>query len=159
MLKRDFTKTNKDYFNKNKKVLISVAIFLIQSIPFAHLNLGGFIAFMIATVLAVDSNMSILESAKKHYAHDTQFHICFKLAFKENLFKTLILTSIVVLTGFGCVFMPSLPIQSFGWVMLVMPVVSLFCSQVLMRLFVKMYLAFNNTNGKKCNFHKGGKNA
>ena len=114
---------------------------------------------MLAIVLAVDSIMAILESAKKHYNHDTQFHICFKLALKENLFKTLILTSIIVLMGFACVFMPSLPIQSFGWVMLVMPIVALFCSQVLMRLFIKMYLALNNTNGKKCNFHKGGKNA
>ena len=138
---------------------IVLSIFLIQSIPFAHLNLGGMIAFMLAIVLAVDSIMAILESAKKHYNHDTQFHICFKLALKENLFKTLILTSIIVLMGFACVFMPSLPIQSFGWVMLVMPIVALFCSQVLMRLFIKMYLALNNTNGKKCNFHKGGKNA
>jgi hypothetical protein len=55
--------------------------------------------------------------------------------------------------------MPSLPIQSFGWVALVMPIVSVFCSQALMRLFIKMYLALNNTDGKKCNFHKGGKNA
>jgi len=143
----------------NMLFFIVFSIFLIQSIPFAHLNLGGMIAFMLAIVLAVDSMMAILESAKKHYLHDTQFHICFKLALKENLFKTLILTSIIVLMGFACVFMPSLPIQSFGWVMLVMPIVALFCSQVLMRLFIKMYLALNNTNGKKCNFHKGGKNA
>ena len=138
---------------------IVLSIFLIQSIPFAHLNLGGMIAFMLAIVLAVDSIMAILESAKKHYNHDTQFHICFKLALKENLFKTLILNSIIVLMGFACLFMPSLPIQSFGWVALVMPIVSVFCSQALMRLFIKMYLALNNTDGKKCNFHKGGKNA
>ena len=143
----------------NMLFFIVISIFLIQSIPFAHLNLGGFIAFMLAIVLAADAIMAILESAKKHFNHDTQFHICFKLALKENLFKTLILTSIIVLMGFACVFMPSLPIQSFGWVMLVMPIVALFCSQVLMRLFIKMYLALNNTNGKKCNFHKGGKNA
>lgn len=143
----------------NMLFFIVISIFLIQSIPFAHLNFGGMIAAMICIVLAVDSIMAILESAKKHYKHDTQFHICFKLALKENLFKTLILNSIIVLMGFACLFMPSLPIQSFGWIALIMPIVSVFCSQVLMRLFIKMYLALNNTDGKKCNFHKGGKNA
>lgn len=143
----------------NMLFFIVISLFLIQSIPFAHLNFGGVFAFMICLVLAVDSFVSILESTKKHYNHDTQLHISFKLAFKENLFKTLILTSILVVTGFACLFMPALSIQSFGWVMLVLPVVSLFCTQALMRLFVKMYLALNNSNGEKCNFHKGGKNA
>lgn len=143
----------------NMLFFIVISIFLIQSIPFAHLNFGGMIAAMLCIVLAIDSIMGIFESAKKHYTHDTQFHICFKLALKENLFKTLILNSIIVLMGFACLFMPSLPIQSFGWVALVMPIVSVFCSQALMRLFIKMYLALNNTDGKKCNFHKGGKNA
>lgn len=143
----------------NMLFFIVISIFLIQSIPFAHLNFGGMLAAMLCIILAVDSIMGILETAKKHYKHDTQFHICFKMALKENLFKTLILNSIIVLIGFACLFMPSLPIQAFGWVALVMPIVSVFCSQVLMRLFIKMYLALNNTNGKKCNFHKGGKNA
>ena len=143
----------------NMLFFIVISLFLLQSIPFAHLNFGGILAAMLCIVLAVDSMMAIMESAKKHYNHDTQFHICFKLALKENLFKTLILNSIIVLMGFACLFMPSLPIQSFGWVALVMPIVSVFCSQALMRLFIKMYLALNNTDGKKCNFHKGGKNA
>lgn len=143
----------------NMLFFIVISLFLIQSIPFAHLNFGGVIAFMLCIVLVVDSFVSILESAKKHYNHDTQLHISFKLAFKENLFKTLILTSILVLTGFACLFMPALSIQSMGWVLLVLPIVSLFCTQALMRLFVKMYLALNNSKGEKCNFHKGGKNA
>ena len=143
----------------NMLFFIVISIFLIQSIPFAHLNFGGMLAAMLCIIFAVDSIMAILETAKKHYKHDTQFHICFKMALKENLFKTLILNSIIVLMGFACLFMPSLPIQAFGWVALVMPIVSVFCSQALMRLFIKMYLALNNTDGKKCNFHKGGKNA
>lgn len=142
----------------NMLFFIVISLFLIQSIPFAHLNFGGLFVFMLCIVLAVDSFVSILESAKKHYNHDTQLHISFKLAFKENLFKTLILTSILVLTGFACLFMPALSIQAMGWVLLVLPIVSLFCTQALMRLFVKMYLALNNSNGEKCNFHKGGKN-
>ena len=71
----------------------------------------------------------------------------------------LILNAFIALVGFGCLFMPTLSIQSFGWVMMVMSLVSIFCSLALMRLFIKMYLPFNNIDGKKCNFHKGGKNA
>ena len=42
MLRRDFTKTNKDYFNKNKKVLIAVAVFLIVGmLMFAIFGLTG----------------------------------------------------------------------------------------------------------------------
>lgn len=143
----------------NMLFAIVISLFLIQSIPLAHINFGGMLAFMIGMVLIVDSYIAIFEDAKKHYNHGTQFHISFKLAFKENLFKTLILNSILVLTGFACLFMPALSIQSFGWVMLIVPAVSVICSQALMRLFVKMYLALNNSDGKKCNFHKGGKNA
>jgi len=143
----------------NLMFFIVLSIFLIQSIPFAHLNFGGVIAAMVCIVLAVDSILAMLESAKKHYNHGTQFHICFKLALKENLFKSLVLTSIVSALGLICLFMPALAVQSFGWVALVMPIVAFVCSQALMRLFIKMYLALNNKDGKKCNFHKGGKNA
>ncbi len=42
MLKRDFTKSNKVYFNKNKKILISIAVFLLVGILlFAILGLNG----------------------------------------------------------------------------------------------------------------------
>ena len=65
----------------------------------------------------------------------------------------------VLVAGFVCLFMPVASIQSFCWVMLVLSVVSTFTNLVLMRLFIKMYLALNNENGSKCNFHKGGKDA
>ena len=50
-------------------------------------------------------------------------------------------------------------LSTFGWIVFVSSFVSLFTTQALLRLFIKMYLAINNENGKKCNFHKGGKNA
>ena len=62
-------------------------------------------------------------------------------------------------SGFISIFMPIPAVQSFGWVALVLSIVSLFTNLALMRLFIKMYLAINNEDGKKCNFHKGGKNA
>ena len=42
MLNRDFTKSNKDYFNKNRNVLIAIAIFLVIGIlMFAFLGMNG----------------------------------------------------------------------------------------------------------------------
>ena len=65
----------------------------------------------------------------------------------------------MLVVGFICIFMPVAAIQSFGWVALVLSLVATFTNLAMMRLFVKMYLALNNEDGKKCNFHKGGKNA
>ena len=138
---------------------VTISLFLLQSIPFAHLNFAGFIALAICFLVAVDTVMIVLQAAKKHYQEDSKLHIAFKMAFKETMARTFINNSLFALVGLLCIFMPVLSVQSFGWVALVLPFVSIFTTQALMRLFVKMYLAINNENGKKCNFHKGGKNA
>ena len=109
--------------------------------------------------LAIDGLMSIFENAKAHYQKGTALYIAFREAQKETLFKTLILNSLVLVAGFVSIFMPIASIQSFGWIALVLSILSTITNLGLMRLFVKMYLALNNEDGKKCNFHKGGKNA
>ena len=143
----------------NLLFFIVLGLFFLQSIPLVHINLAGFIAMLICFAIAVDALMSKLEKAKEHYQSGTILHIAFREAQKETLFRTLFLNALVMLTGLICVFMPVSAIQSFGWVALVLSLVSTFTDLVLMRLFIKMYLALNNENGKKCNFHKGGKNA
>lgn len=143
----------------NMLFYIVIGLFLLQSIPLVHVNFAGMIALMVCIILAIDGLMSIIESAKKHYQQDKKLYIAFKIAMKENLTKIIFSNVLVCLTGFICLFMPSLSIQSFGWVAFVLSFVSVFCSLVLMKLFIKMYMALNNTDGKKCNFHKGGKNA
>ena len=114
---------------------------------------------LLGFTIAVDGAIMILEGAKAHYQKGTQLYISFRESQKESLFKILFLNAILLVTGFICLFMPVNSIRSFGWVALVLSVVSVFTNLVLMRLFIKMYLALNNENGKKCNFHKGGKNA
>lgn len=143
----------------NLLFFIVIGLFLLQSIPLVHINFAGIVAMLIGLVLATDCLMSMLEKAKEHYQNETKLYISFKIAQKETLFKTLFLHAVILVCGFICLFMPNLAIQSFGWVMLVLSLVSTFTNLALMRLFVKMYLALNNENGKKCNFHKGGKNA
>lgn len=138
---------------------IVIGLFFLQSIPLVHINLAGIIAMLLGFTIAVDGAIMILEGAKAHYQKGTQLYISFREAQKESLFKTLFLNAILLVTGFICLFMPVNSIRSFGWVALVLSVVSVFTNLVLMRLFIKMYLALNNENGKKCNFHKGGKNA
>jgi len=138
---------------------VCISLFLIQSIPAVHVNFGGILAIIIAHIVAVDSIITIYEKAKEHYKADVKLHISLKMAQRETIAKNCILNILLMIIGFVCIFMPSMSIQSFGWVAFAMSFVSLFNALVLMRLFIKMYLPFNNTNGKKCNFHKGGKNA
>jgi len=138
---------------------IVISLFLLQSIPLVHLNFAGFVAFAVCLLIAADTMLMVLESAKKHYQEDTKLYIAFKMAMKENLARSMFANALVAIAGLICIFMPVLSVQSFGWVALVLPFVSVFTLHALMRLFIKMYLALNNENGTKCNFHKGGKNA
>lgn len=138
---------------------IVISLFLLQSIPLVHINFAGFIAMALCLIVLVDNCLDTFETAKKYYQADKKLSIAIKMALKECLSKTLISNALLMLVGFACLFMPSLSIQSFGWVAFVLPIVSVFTTQALMRLFLKMYLAINHEDGKKCNFHKGGKNA
>lgn len=138
---------------------VVISLFLIQSIPTTHMNFAGFIAFGLCVLVMFDTLINILETAKKHYQEDTKLYIAFKMAMKECLGKTFMNNLVVMLAGFVCMFMPVMALSSFGWIAFVMPIIAVFVSLVLMRLFINMYLALNNTKGEKCNFHKGGKNA
>ncbi|MCQ2555937.1 MAG: hypothetical protein MJ149_01240 [Clostridia bacterium] len=138
---------------------ITLGMFFIQSIPLAHINFAGVVGVVLATVVAFDCLISIFETAKRHYNAETKLNVAFKMALKETLFKICLSNGLLFVTGLVCVFMPVASVSSFGWALLVLPVVTLFTTLVLMRLFINMYLAINNTDGKKLNFHKGGKNA
>jgi len=138
---------------------VVIGLFLLQSIPLVNINFSGIIAMLIGLVVATDVLLAVIERAKTHYNNDTKLYIAFREAQKENLFKTLFLHAVLLVAGFVCIFIPVASVQSFGWVALILSIVSAFTNLVLMRLFVKMYLAINNEDGKKCNFHKGGKNA
>jgi len=143
----------------NLLFFVVISLFLLQSIPLVHINLAGIIAMLLGFILAVDSLMMIFEKTKEHYQSGAPLYVAFREAEKQSLFKTLFLNATLLIAGFICLFMPVASVQSFGWVALVLSLVSTFTNLVLMRLFVKMYLALNSEDGKKCNFHKGGKNA
>ena len=143
----------------NLLFFITISLFLLQSIPLVHINFAGMIGFLIASIFIIDNFISIFEKAKEHYNQNTKLYIAMKLAQSETLTKTFVTNVGLMIVGLISLFMPSLAIQSFGWVTFVMSFVSIFCVQVLNRLFIKMYLPFNSTDGKKCNFHKGGQDA
>lgn len=142
----------------NLLFFITIGLFLLQSIPLVHINFSGIIAMIICFIVAVDSLITIFERAKAYYNNDTKLYISMKAAQKDSLFKILINNFLVSIVGLICLFMPAMSIQSLGWVLFVLPLLNLFTSLVMMRLFIKMYLALNPFDGKKCNFNKGGKN-
>lgn len=143
----------------NLLFFVCIGLFLLQSIPLVHINFAGMIGLILCLMLSADSLMTIFEKAKYYYNADTKLHIAFKTSQKESLLKIFIQNGLLIVAGLIAIFMPNMAIQSFGWALLVLPFVTLFTSLVLMRLFIKMYLSLNSTDGKKCNFHKGGKNA
>ncbi len=143
----------------NLLFFVVLGLFFLQSIPLVHINFAGILAMLVCFVLAVDGLISMLEKTKQNYKAGTPLHISFRESQKSTLFKSLFLNALELVAGFICLFMPVASIQSFGWVALVLSIVSTFTNLALMRLFVKMYLALNNEDGKKCNFHKGGPNA
>ncbi len=143
----------------NLLFFITISLFLLQSIPLVHMNFAGMIGVLIAFMFVIDSFMSIFDKAKEHYNQDTKLYVAMKVAQRECLTKTFVMNVGLMIVGLICLFMPSLAISSFGWATFVMSFVSIFCVQALQRLFIKMYLALNSTDGKKCNFHKGGKHA
>ena len=143
----------------NLLFFIVIGLFLLQSIPLVHINLAGLISMLICLVVSVDGLMMIFEKAKEQYLAGAPLYIAFREAQKKSIFKSLFLSALIFVAGFICVFMPVGAVQSFGWVALVLSLVSVFTNLALMRLFIKMYLALNSEDGKKCNFQKGGKNA
>ena len=143
----------------NTLFFVVISLFIMQSIPLAHFNFAALIGMLVGLLVMIDGMTAIFERAKEHFNQGIELHIAFKLAQKESMFSTIITNVLMFLTGFVCVFMPNLAIQSFGWVALILPFISVFANLALMRLFIKMYLVLNNTDGKKLNFHKGGKNA
>ena len=54
--------------------------------------------------------------------------------------------------------MPTMAVQSFGVVTMVLSLLDIFCAQALMRLMIKLYLPLNPEDGSKCNFTKEGLN-
>lgn len=143
----------------NLLFFIVIGLFLLQSIPLVHINFAGIVAMLVCFIFALDAVLSVLEKAKMHYKNEIKLYVAFRESQKENLIKNIILHSLLLVVGFICIFIPVASIQSFGWVALVLSLVSAFTNLALMRLFIKMYLALNSEDGKKCNFHKGGKNA
>ena len=138
---------------------VVIALFLIQSIPAMHINFAGVVAMLISFTFVVDALINLYEKARKYYLADTKLHIAFKASFNDLWKRILFLNAVMLVFGFVCIFMPNMAIHSFGWVLFTLSFVNAFVSLVLMRLFVNMYLAINNSNGKRVNFHKGGKNA
>lgn len=69
MLRRDFTKSNKEYFKSNKKVLISIAVFLLVGILiFAIFGLNGNFEIIGYNEFTVNVNEKIADDINKYHS-------------------------------------------------------------------------------------------
>lgn len=136
----------------NSLFYIVISLGLIQAIPFEHLNYSGILALGIGYLLSVYALVSICDRAKNEFKSGKKLHTCFKLAQKKSLYKILISNVFMFVSGVICALMPTLHVQSFGMVILVMSLVNIFCSLVLFRVMLKLYSALNFYKGERCNF-------
>ncbi len=143
----------------NLLFFICFSLFILQSIPLFTLNFSGVLGLIIVYFLIVDCLVSIFEKAKFYYLQDTKLNIALKMALNDTLYKLLFIHALILVCGLIAFLMPQAGLSSFGWTCVVLPIISGITTLGLMRLFVNMYIAFNKQNGKRCNFHKGGKNA
>ncbi|MBO5910010.1 MAG: hypothetical protein J6Q15_00725, partial [Clostridia bacterium] len=85
-----------------------------------------------------------------------KLHTCLHQGINASLASTLTFNIMLILAGIVCALMPTMAIQSFGIVTMVLGFINVFCSQALMRLMINLYLPFNSEDGSKCNFVKEG---
>lgn len=144
----------------NMLFYIVIGLGLLQSIPFMHLNISGLIAIAMCYAISLGSIVSICLGAKEEFKTGKKLHTCFKLSQSKNLFKILISNIFMFATGVICALMPTMHLQSFGMVALVLSLVNIFTSLVWFRLILKLYTAINPYNAKRCDFkvEEGAKN-
>ena len=117
-------------------------------------GLSGILGIVLGYVLSVIALTSTLENAKREYAKGKKLHTSLHQGINASLSSTVTINVMFVLAGIVCALMPSMAVQSFGLVSLVLGFVNVFCSQALMRLMINLYLPFNSEDGSKCNFTK-----
>lgn len=142
----------------NMMFYVVLGLFFLQSVPLVHINLSGVFAMMLGYVLAVVSITNTLENARNEYAKGKKLHTCLKQAINSTLTSTIGVNVMLAIVGIVCALMPTMAIQSFGIVTMVLSLVNIFCAQALMRLMIKLYLPLNPEDGSKCNFTKEGLN-
>ena len=138
----------------NMMFYIVLGLFFLQSVPLVHINLSGVFAIVLGYIVAVIALTTTLENARQEYAKGKKLHTSLHQGINSSLVSTLTFNIMLIVSGIVCALMPNMAIQSFGLVTMVLGFINLFCSQVLMRLMINLYLPFNSEDGKKCNFTK-----
>ena len=142
----------------NMMFYIVLGLFFLQSVPLVHINLSGVFAMMLGYVLAVVALTNTLENARNEYAKGKKLHTCLKQGINSTISSTITVNVMLALVGIVCALMPTMAVQSFGVVTMVLSLLDIFCAQALMRLMIKLYLPLNPEDGSKCNFTKEGLN-
>ena len=133
---------------------IVLGLFFLQAVPLVHINLSGVFGIMVGYLLVFVALVNVLENARREYAKGKKLHVCLNQGINSSLTSTLSVNIMFTLAGIICALMPSMAIQSFGLVSLVLGLINMFVAQVWMRLLIKLYLPFNAYDGSKCNFTK-----
>lgn len=123
-------------------------LFFLQAIPIIQLTVSGLAGIVLSYAIVVGCHVLILEKVREEYASGKKIPLSYKNAFKKALWP--IFDSHVAL-AIVAIIMSIINIsvlRSFGLILLIGAVLSMFCSLVVMRFMMKWYLPFNSTNPK-----------
>lgn len=124
-------------------------VFFMQAIPFVILNVGTIFGCLFAFSLAIIANLIIFEKIKEEYALGKKIHLSFKGGMKKALWTILDSHIVVALASIIIwIFAPSF-LKSFGIVLFMGAIVSVFISLVVTRYLLNIYLPLNSTKSKR----------
>ena len=128
--------------------------FFMQAIPFITLNIATMFGCVVAFAIMLISNIIIFEKVRSEYAIGKKIHLSFKGGLKKALWPILDSHFILLIAGIMIwIFAPSV-LKGFAIATVIGVLLSAFCSLVLTRYFMHLYLPINSTNAAKLSLYR-----
>lgn len=114
-----------------------------------QLTLPGVAGIILAMAMAVDANIIIFERIKDEFKMGKRLSSAVEAGFKKSFWTIFDANITTILGGIILFFVGTGPIQGFAITLLLGVVVSMFCSLIVTRGLVRMYMVLNPNNAKK----------
>ena len=135
-------------------IYIILIVFFLQAISFVQLTLPGLAGIVLSIGMAVDGTVIIFERVREEYRSGKKIPLSVKTGFKRAFWPIFDSNITTIFTAIVLYILGTASIQGFAITLFIGIVLSMFMNLVIMRFFVKWYLPFNMTNGKKCHLPK-----
>lgn len=135
----------------NLSIFVVIFMFILQSIPFVYVNLGGVLGMIFIFVVALSAYLTIYSNIKYHYKNGKLLHTSYRLGQKHSLYGILTTNIILFVVGSVMCLLPNLALRSFGFMLFVGCPINLICSLLIFKGILKMYSVLNFENSQAIN--------